>query len=147
MSDTFIATVPKPYWSISAKLFIAGLANMRHAAFTAVPDIFIYFPRPSSLHCEEYVCIYTCVTVYRLCTNYRCYQITLQWNIFTQIESGAKCWLDIYHWGANLVVTGPIRDIGQNVVQSYFQKGSSSSPPPGLLPNFVPYLIPRGDLC
>ena len=53
--------------------------------------------------------------VYRLYITYRCYQITLQWNIFTQIWSGAKCWLDIYQWGPGLAVTGPIRDIGQNV--------------------------------
>ena len=38
----------------------------------------------------------------------------------TQIGSGAKCLLDIYHWGASLAVTGRIRDIGQNVLQSSF---------------------------
>ena len=31
--------------------------------------------------------------------NYRCYQITLQWIIFTQIGSVAKRWLGTYHWG------------------------------------------------
>jgi len=48
--------------------------------------------------------------------NYRCYQMTLQWNIFTQIGSGAKCWLDIYRWGTGRAVPGPIHDIGQNVL-------------------------------
>ena len=68
------------------------------------------------------VCIYTCLTAYRLYKNYRCYQITLQWNIFTQIGSGAKCWLDIYHWAAGLAVTGRIRDVGQNVLQCSIQR-------------------------
>jgi hypothetical protein len=36
--------------------------------------------------------------------------------------------MDIYHCSAGLVVTGRIRDIGQNVLQSSFQTGSSSSP-------------------
>jgi len=35
---------------------------------------------------------------------------------------------NIYHWGASLAVTGPIRDIGQNVLQFSFQTRSSSSP-------------------
>ena len=49
-------------------------------------------------------------------------------NIFTRIGRGAKSWLDIYHRGARLAVTGRIRDIGQSVLQSSFQTGSSSSP-------------------
>ena len=60
--------------------------------------------------------------------NYRCYQITLQWNIFTQIGRGWKCWLDIYRWGTCLAVTGSIPDTGQKVLQSFFLTGSSSSP-------------------
>jgi hypothetical protein len=32
-------------------------------------------------------------------------------------RSCVKCSLDIYHWCAGLAVTGPIRDIGQNVLQ------------------------------
>jgi hypothetical protein len=51
--------------------------------------------------------------------------------------------MDIYHWSAGLVaVTGRIRDIGQNILGSSSQKGSSSKLQ--LLPNFVPYRIPRG---
>jgi hypothetical protein len=61
-------------------------------------------------------------------------------NIFTQIWSGAKCGLDIYHWGAGLAVTGRIRDIGQNVVKSTFKTGASNTP--HLLPNFLPYRFP-----
>ena len=87
----------------------------------------ISFFRSTSLNCEEYV-YYTHIsdsvqTVYELpllpnntvvkhfCTN----------------RSGAKCWPDIYHWGAGLVVTGPMRDIGQKVLQSAFGIGSGNS--------------------
>jgi hypothetical protein len=35
--------------------------------------------------------------------------------------------LDIYHWSAGLAVTGRIRDIGQNVLQSSFETLSSNS--------------------
>jgi len=51
--------------------------------------------------------------------------------------------MDIYRWGAGLAVTGPIRDIGQNVLQSSFETGSGSSP---LLPHFLPSRISLGDL-
>jgi len=47
---------------------------------------------------------------------------------FKKTERSAKCWLDIYYWGAGLAVTGHIHDIGQNVLQSPCQTGSSSSP-------------------
>ena len=41
-------------------------------------------------------------------------------------RSGAKC-LDISDWFAGLAVTGRIRDIEQNVLQSSFRTGSSNS--------------------
>jgi hypothetical protein len=47
--------------------------------------------------------------------------------MFTQFGSGAKCLLDICHWVAVLAVTRRVRHIGQNVLQSYCQTGSSSS--------------------
>ena len=82
---------------------------------------FIYFaPQHMYIHTHTYL------TSYRLYMNYSCYQITLQWNIFTQIWSGAKCWPDIYRWGVGLAVTGQIRDIGQKVLESSFQTGSST---------------------
>jgi hypothetical protein len=37
------------------------------------------------------VCMYTHLTTYRLYMNYRCYQITRQGNILTQITNRAKC--------------------------------------------------------
>jgi hypothetical protein len=35
--------------------------------------------------------------------------------------------MDIHHWDVSLAVSGQIRDIGQRVLQSSFQKGSSGS--------------------
>lgn len=48
-------------------------------------------------------------------------------NIFTQIGSKAKYWLDICHLGTGLAVTGQLRDIWQNVLQSSSQTGNSSN--------------------
>jgi len=31
----------------------AGFSNLRHAAFTAVPVLFIHFAPPASTYCEE----------------------------------------------------------------------------------------------
>ena len=49
---------------------------------------------------------------------------------FYTVRSGAKCWLDSYRWGAGLAVPGQIhvRNVGQNVLQSSFETGSSSGP-------------------
>ena len=47
---------------------------------------FISLPDQISILWRSYVySIYTYLTAYRLYMKYRCYQITLQWNIFTQI--------------------------------------------------------------
>jgi len=54
--------------------------------------------------------------------------MTLQCNIFTQTGSGEKCWLDIYHWGAGLAVTGRISDIEQNVLQSSLKQEAVAAP-------------------
>ena len=99
-----------------------------HSAFTAVQ--FFYFFCPNSVSILSYIYIYiyifiyiwqyiylyiyifiyiyiythnTCLTPHSLYMNYRCYQITLQWNIFTQIGAvrsadrifiiGAPAWL------------------------------------------------------
>jgi hypothetical protein len=104
----------------------AGLMNLwraypkRHAerfpwqaAFTAVP--IFSFARPASLCCEEYVHIHIYIWLHRDCVATKQYW---EWNIFPQIGSCAKCWLDIYRWSAGLAVIGWIRDIGQKVLQS-----------------------------
>ena len=88
----------------------------------SLPDQRVYILKNTCIYTHTYL------TVYTLYMNYRYYQIKLQWNILTQIGSSAKCWLDIYHWGAGLEVSGSIQDIGKKVSQSPFQTGSSSSP-------------------
>jgi len=65
--------------------------------------------------------IFMYLITYRLYMNCLCYQIILRVkHFYTKIGSGAKCWLDIYQWGAGLEVTGRIRDIGRKVLQSSF---------------------------
>ena len=39
-------------------------------------------------------------------------------TVFTQTGSGGKCWLDTYHLGAGLAMTGQKPDIGQNSLHS-----------------------------
>ena len=95
-----------------------------HAAFTAV-SVFLFVFLPDQC---LYMCINTHIRLPRDCT---WVAVATKWycslNIFTQIGSGAKCWLDIDHWGAGLAVTWRIRDVGQNGLQSSFQTGNSSS--------------------
>jgi hypothetical protein len=74
----------------------------------------ISFPRPASLYCEEYVC--ECVervNELALLPNYTASETFLH-------KLGAVRSVDwiFYHWGAGLAVTGRIRDIGQNILQS-----------------------------
>jgi hypothetical protein len=99
---------------------------------------------PASLYCEEHVYVHTYPTAYRLHMNYRCYQITLHWNSFTQMGA-LRCvdWIfivgvPVWRWLVR------ISDIGQKVLQPSLQIGSSNSPQ--FLPNFIPHRIPRGDL-
>jgi hypothetical protein len=97
------------------------------------------------LYILKNMCMYTYICLCRDYVKCCCYQITLQWNIFTQIGSSVKCWLDIYSWGTSMVVvTGRICDIGQNVLQSSFQTRSCSGPQ--LLPHFAPYYILQGGV-
>jgi hypothetical protein len=86
-----------------------------HAALNAVPISF-YFFCPTSVSILRTTCV--CMTAYRLYMNYRYCQIIWygEWNIITQIGSGAKIWLDAYHWGAGLAVNKRIRHTGQNVL-------------------------------
>ena len=60
--------------------------------------------------------------------NYRCHQITLRVTYLD--KSGAVRSVDWIFtiWGAGLAVTGRIRDIGQKVLKSNFQTGSSRGP-------------------
>jgi len=76
-------------------------------------------------------------TAYRLYMNYRCYQITLQWNIFTQIGNDAKCWLGIYRLGRRPGGDWGIRDIGYEVIFFFFKQE---------VVQILSYRIPRGRL-
>jgi hypothetical protein len=60
--------------------------------------------------------------------NYRCYHVTQRVKHFYTNFERCEVLAGFCHWGAGLALTGRIRDIGQNVLQSYFQRGSGSSP-------------------
>ena len=103
-----------------------GLAKPLHSAFTAVPFFKFILPVQASVGVKN-MCLYTHIWLRRDCiwinvaTKQQC-----EWNFFTQIGSGAKCWLDVYHWFEDLAATGRICDIGQKLLQFSFQTGSSS---------------------
>ena len=82
--------------------------------------IYIYIHTHTHTHTQISYCVRTVYELPLLPNN------TVVKHFYTN-RSGAKCWLDIYRWGAGLVVTVLIRDIGQKVLQSYFQTASSSN--------------------
>ena len=102
----------------------------------------IIFPH-QCLFTVQNMCIYTHTWLRTDYMNYRFHQISLQWNIWTQIRSGATCWLDIYHWGAGLAVTGRIRDIVRNGLQSAFEQEAAAATVTAM---FCFYCIPRGGI-
>jgi len=61
-------------------------------------------------------------TVHNMCmyTHTGCVWSTAK-HLYTD-RSGAKCWLDIYRWGAGLAVNGPIAGIGHSVLLSAFEQ-------------------------
>jgi len=100
--------------------------------------------RAMSLYCEE--CVYIHIpdwveTVFEL----PCLPNNTARETYLH-KSGAVWRIDwICHCGAGLAVTGPIRDISQNVLQSSFQTNSSRSHQ--LLKSFfLTVRIPRGGL-
>jgi hypothetical protein len=96
-------------------------------AFYCCSMFFISFGWPAFLYCEEYVYVHLsdCLDIV--------YELPLLPNN-TVSETflhklgavGNIDWI-VYHWGAGLVVTGRIRDIGQNISHSSFWTGSNSS--------------------
>ena len=112
-----------------------------YAAFHAV-QIFLFLLPDQPLYIVKNMYIYTYLTLYRLYVNYRCYQITLQWNIFTQIgavrslngyltlrrRSGSDWAKTMWHCTKRLAVFFLNRKCQQ--LQ--------------LLPNFIPYRSPVG---
>jgi hypothetical protein len=108
------------------------------------PNFWNFFcPTSVSILWITCVYIYTYLTAYRLCMNYRRYQIIMKVKLFKQIGSGAKCWPDIYRCGAGLAVTGRIRGIGQKVWKFCFKQQTVAAQ---LLPHFLLYRNPRGRL-
>ena len=83
------------------------------------PNFFISFARPASLYSKECTHTHTHTHIYMtacLHMKYSCHQITPQWNIFTQIWSGAKWWL------------GKCVTLDRAFYSLLFQTGSGSSP-------------------
>jgi len=72
---------------------------------------YFYSIRPTHVCILCTICVYihTYLTMYRLYMNYRCYQITPQWHIFTQIGAVRSfhwkfdTWMPVWRWmGQNL---------------------------------------------
>jgi hypothetical protein len=83
---------------------------------------------PTSVSVLRRICVFTHIWLQRDCIwTTVATKWYYEWNVFTQIGRGAKCWLDVYHWVAGLAATGRIRDIGQNVFKSFLRSSSSSS--------------------
>jgi hypothetical protein len=125
-------TRPERRWGAAIILFQGWRTNGTRAQQVTRKDIlgtqhsllspfFLFLSPDQHLYIVKNMCLYTDIWLRANYINYRC-------CILTQIVSGAKCRLDIYHWGAGLAVTGRKRDTVQNVLQFSFQTGSSSSP-------------------
>ena len=130
-------------WWVGRKLYtmadqpMARLPKMARDVHCC-PNIYIFFG-PTSVSI-----LWTCVRVHISDCVETVYKLPLVPNN-TASETFlycVKCGLGIYHWGAGIAVIGRICGIGQNVLQSSFQRGSSSSPQ--LLKYFLPYRILRG---
>jgi hypothetical protein len=102
-----------------------ALLNLGHAAFKAVPLILFLMPN-HCLHIVNSMCIHTHCWLCRDWTwiTYASKQ-HWDWNVLAQIGSDVNFWLHLYHWGACLVMTGRICDVGQNALE--FCQTSSSS--------------------
>jgi len=85
---------------------------------TSTSTLIFYFFFPASMYMLWRIC--SC-TAWRLLMNY------CERNIFTKIGNIVKCWLDIHHWSAILVVTARLRGIVQNVLQFTLETGCSSN--------------------
>jgi hypothetical protein len=58
-------------------------------------------------------------------------------------RSSVKCWLDIYRWGAGPAVPGKYVTLDRTFYSLLLEKEAVATQ---LLPHFVAYRIPRGDL-
>ena len=106
---------------------------------------YLLFLCPTTVTILWTLCVYTHIgdyvqTVYEL----PLLPINTALKLFYANRSGAKCWLDIYRWGAGLAAAERIRDIGQNVLQASCLNRMQQWPQ--LLSHFLPHLIPRRGL-
>ena len=108
------------------------------------PSFYYSFAPPASLCCKQYSHVYinTYLTAYRLYMNYRCYQITLQWNIFPQIGAVRSVdWIfivgaPVWRWLDQYVTLG--RTFYCLLLKQEVAAAAQ------LLPHIVTYSIPRG---
>jgi hypothetical protein len=90
-----------------------GFLGTRYSLLSQVFDFFC----PTSVSIFWRMCVYTRSWQLRDCVWITCdTKIILRVKHSYTNRSGAKFWLDIYHWGADLAVTWRIRDIGRNVL-------------------------------
>ena len=89
------------------------------------PNFVFHFFCPTSVSILWWLCVHMrisdCVEI--VCELPLLLNNTASETFFTLIGRHAKCWLDIYCWGASLAVSGRARD-RQNVLQSFCQTGS-----------------------
>jgi hypothetical protein len=94
-----------------------------------LPNQLLYSTRNIYIYIYTHTHTHTHIWLRRYCT-----WITVatkqycEWNILTEIQNFAKYWLYICHWGAGLALSGRIRDIGQNVLQSPLQTEVVAAP-------------------
>jgi len=120
-----------------------GLANLWHAAFTAVPR-FVSFARPTSLYCEQHLCIY----IYLLCAD--CIWITVATKYHcseTFVHKSERCevltgFLSLGRWSGGAWVNTRTWHWTEHFSLLLKQEAVAAQ----LLKNFVAYRITRGDL-
>jgi hypothetical protein len=109
--------------------------STRHSPMS--PFFYFFCSRPASVNWEN-MCIHIHTSdTYRLRVNCRCYQITPQWNIFTQIRSGAKCRLHIitrvpaWRWPGGYVT------VGKSLYSLLFKHEVVSAPVTAIFPSLL----------
>jgi hypothetical protein len=91
------------------------------------PTLILFLLPDHLCHIVNNICIYTHIW---LCTGCIWTTVATKWQCsetFYTNRSAAMCWLDNFRWGDSLTVTGPIRDIGQNVVQTSFEQEAAAA--------------------
>jgi hypothetical protein len=139
----------------------AGVSNLWHAftkwhlEFTALP--ICLYPLPDKrLYIVKNMCIYIYMYVYIYIYTHThisdcihtVYELPLLANntvvkYYHTNLSGAKCWLDIYHWGAGLEVTEPCVTLDRTLCRLLFKREVETAP---FTTKFFPYCTFWGSL-